>query len=248
MPAGQRPRPDTGVGHRGALGVFGRPGKEVRGVARLLRRSPAGRRSASDRALEFRGIPPTRQPGLPTELPESRHVPHTGEVSGRQGLAEHRPRRRSLGSSSAWPAAKNLSRHCEARAAVMPNSRDTDSRSSPRRRRSTVARLRRAEHRPFRSRSAAAPVALRRRRTLIVLPHLDTPPDREYLGRQRNFTGYHFWARWYCVSTVGILADNPRPGMTTFHSTPPAVYRILPTLAITDFPARPSPTSPLAGC
>ena len=68
---------------------------------------------------------------------------------------------------------------------------------------------------------------------------------REYLGRQRNFTGYHFWARWYCVSTVGILADHPRPGMTTFHSTPPAVYRILPTSAITDFPARPSPTSPL---
>ena len=61
----------------------------------------------------------------------------------------------------AWPAAKNLSRHCEARAAVMPNSRDTDSRSSPRRRRSTVARLRRAENRPFRSRSAVAPVALR---------------------------------------------------------------------------------------
>ena len=23
---------------------------------------------------------------------------------------------------------------------------------------------------------------------------------REYLGRQRNFTGYHFWARGYCVS------------------------------------------------
>ena len=41
----------------------------------------------------------------------------------------------------AWPVAKNLSRPCEARAAVMPNSRDTDSRSSPRRRRSTVARV-----------------------------------------------------------------------------------------------------------
>ena len=27
---------------------------------------------------------------------------------------------------------------------------------------------------------------------------------REYLGRQRNFTGYHFWARGYCVSTVGL--------------------------------------------
>ena len=44
---------------------------------------------------------------------------------------------------------------------MIPNSRDTDSRSSPRRRRSTVARLRRAENRPLRSRSAAAPVALR---------------------------------------------------------------------------------------
>ena len=63
--------------------------------------------------------------------------------------------------SPAWPAARNWSRHCEARAAVIPNSRDTDSRSSPRSRRSTVARVRRAENRPFRSRSAAAPVALR---------------------------------------------------------------------------------------
>ena len=27
---------------------------------------------------------------------------------------------------------------------------------------------------------------------------------REYLGRQRNFTGYPFWARGYCVSTVGL--------------------------------------------
>ena len=44
---------------------------------------------------------------------------------------------------------------------MIPNSRDTDSRSSPRSRRSTVARLRRAENRPLRSRSAAAPVALR---------------------------------------------------------------------------------------
>ena len=26
---------------------------------------------------------------------------------------------------------------------------------------------------------------------------------REYLGRARNFTGLHFWARGYCVSTVG---------------------------------------------
>ena len=27
---------------------------------------------------------------------------------------------------------------------------------------------------------------------------------REYLGRTRNFTGLHFWARGYCVSTVGF--------------------------------------------
>ena len=27
---------------------------------------------------------------------------------------------------------------------------------------------------------------------------------RDYLGKQRQFTGYHFWARGYCVSTVGL--------------------------------------------
>ena len=27
---------------------------------------------------------------------------------------------------------------------------------------------------------------------------------REYLGRGRNFAGFHFWAKGYCVSTVGI--------------------------------------------
>ena len=27
---------------------------------------------------------------------------------------------------------------------------------------------------------------------------------REYLGKQRNFTGFHFWARGYCASTVGL--------------------------------------------
>ena len=66
-----------------ALGAFGRPGKEVRGVARLLRRSQARRRIASDRALESRGVPPARQSGLPVELTESRHVPHAGEVPRR---------------------------------------------------------------------------------------------------------------------------------------------------------------------
>jgi len=27
---------------------------------------------------------------------------------------------------------------------------------------------------------------------------------REYLGRARNFSGFHFWARGYYVSTVGL--------------------------------------------
>ena len=27
---------------------------------------------------------------------------------------------------------------------------------------------------------------------------------RDYLGRKRNFTGFHFWSRGYCVSTVGL--------------------------------------------
>ncbi len=27
---------------------------------------------------------------------------------------------------------------------------------------------------------------------------------REYLGRQRQYTGFHFWARGYWVSTVGL--------------------------------------------
>ena len=27
---------------------------------------------------------------------------------------------------------------------------------------------------------------------------------RQYLGKQRNFTAFHFWARGYCVSTVGL--------------------------------------------
>ena len=27
---------------------------------------------------------------------------------------------------------------------------------------------------------------------------------REFMGRQKNFTGYHFWARGYYVSTVGL--------------------------------------------
>ena len=27
---------------------------------------------------------------------------------------------------------------------------------------------------------------------------------RQFLGRERNFTGFHFWARGYCVCTVGL--------------------------------------------
>jgi putative transposase len=27
---------------------------------------------------------------------------------------------------------------------------------------------------------------------------------RRFLGRQQGFTGFHFWARGYCVSTVGL--------------------------------------------
>ena len=37
---------------------------------------------------------------------------------------------------------------------------------------------------------------------------------REYLGRQRNFTGYHFWAKGYCVSTVGLAEEVIRDYMT----------------------------------
>ena len=27
---------------------------------------------------------------------------------------------------------------------------------------------------------------------------------REYLGRERNFKGFHFWAKGYCVSSIGL--------------------------------------------
>ena len=33
---------------------------------------------------------------------------------------------------------------------------------------------------------------------------------RELLGHQRNFTGLHFWARGYCVSTVGLNEEDIR--------------------------------------
>ena len=33
---------------------------------------------------------------------------------------------------------------------------------------------------------------------------------RQFLGRERNFTGFHFWARGYCVSTVGLDEEKIR--------------------------------------
>jgi putative transposase len=33
---------------------------------------------------------------------------------------------------------------------------------------------------------------------------------RQFGGRERNFTGEHFWARGYCVSTVGYEEDKVR--------------------------------------
>ena len=33
---------------------------------------------------------------------------------------------------------------------------------------------------------------------------------REFLGRQRNFAGFHFWARGYCASTVGLDEETIR--------------------------------------
>ena len=33
---------------------------------------------------------------------------------------------------------------------------------------------------------------------------------RDYLGKKRNFKGFHFWARGYCVSTVGLNEEEVR--------------------------------------
>ena len=33
---------------------------------------------------------------------------------------------------------------------------------------------------------------------------------RQFLGVERNFRGFHFWARGYCVSTVGLDKDKIR--------------------------------------
>ena len=49
--------------------------------------------------------------------------------------------------SSAWPARRNWSRHFDSRAAVIPSSRESSSRSSPRSRRKTISIFRRAEKR-----------------------------------------------------------------------------------------------------
>ena len=66
------------------------------------------------------------------------------------------------------------------RAAVIPTARDTDSRSSPRNRRSTTSRFRPTDNRPPRPGPAASPVALRAPSAAadpcIWFPHLDTPP------------------------------------------------------------------------
>ena len=33
---------------------------------------------------------------------------------------------------------------------------------------------------------------------------------RQFLDRERNFTGFHFWARSYCVSTIGLDEQKVR--------------------------------------
>jgi putative transposase len=38
---------------------------------------------------------------------------------------------------------------------------------------------------------------------------------RRYLKKQRNFTGFHFWARGYCVSTIGLDEDMIRQYVRT---------------------------------
>jgi len=38
---------------------------------------------------------------------------------------------------------------------------------------------------------------------------------REYLDRKHNFTGFHFWARGYCVSTVGLDENAVREYIRT---------------------------------
>jgi len=33
---------------------------------------------------------------------------------------------------------------------------------------------------------------------------------RRFLGKTKNLTGYHFWARGYCVSSIGLNKDQVR--------------------------------------
>ena len=84
--------------------------------------------------------------------------------------------------SPAWPAARNWSRHWEARAAVIPQ--------FPRHRLEILASQQAEYRRAFTpgrkpplpvtlgGRSSRPPGALRRRRFFNLLPHLDTPPAR----------------------------------------------------------------------
>ena len=39
--------------------------------------------------------------------------------------------------------------------------------------------------------------------------------ERTYLGQRRNFSGMHFWARGYCVSTVGADEEVVRAYIRT---------------------------------
>jgi putative transposase len=38
---------------------------------------------------------------------------------------------------------------------------------------------------------------------------------REFLGHEKNFTGYHFWARGYYVSTIGLDEETVREYIRT---------------------------------
>ena len=109
------------------------------------RRPPAGQRAAGLQLVHLR----VQQLGLHQEFADLGLQPTVVVGLGRAAL------------QAAWPAAKNLSRHCEARAAVILNSRDTDSRSSPRSKYRHAAGLKTAPsshaRRPLRSPSGLPP-------------------------------------------------------------------------------------------
>nr|WP_296918524.1 IS200/IS605 family transposase [Thiocapsa sp.] len=46
---------------------------------------------------------------------------------------------------------------------------------------------------------------------------------RQFLGQKRNFTGLHFWARGYCLSTIGLDEAPPSAGSK---SRPPVGDRL----------------------